>query len=131
MLIHCQADNRLDYLVQAFQSKDTLGPEEVFSILGIRGKILHVKAIQTSPIITDATKSALLFKKEIESAIHCPICKGVLDTRKSVSYDHITPERDKGTGDIENVDLVHPYCNTGYKESRTGESQESEEGLGE
>ena len=45
----------------------------------------------------------------------CPICGGMLDPKKSVSYDHIERIREGGAGDIENVQMSHPFCNTGYK----------------
>jgi hypothetical protein len=85
--------------------------------LGIEGQLIDVQVKQTTSRISDETKSALNFREAIEAALHCPICGGMLDPRKSVSYDHITPVREGGTGDIKNVQRVHPYCNTGYKES--------------
>jgi hypothetical protein len=57
-------------------------------------------------------------KEAIKNALHCPVCGGMLDPKKSVSYDHIQEKRKGGTGDPMNVQLAHPYCNTGYKESR-------------
>jgi len=30
---------------------------------------------------------------------------------KSVSYDHIVRVRDGGPGDLDNLQLTHPYCN--------------------
>jgi hypothetical protein len=91
--------------------------ESAIGHLGISGRLIDVQVKQTTPRITDETKSALHFREAIETALHCPICGGMLDPRKSVSYDHIIPRRDGGTGDISNVQRVHPYCNTGYKES--------------
>jgi hypothetical protein len=37
------------------------------------------------------------------------------DPNKSVSYDHIVRVSEGGSGDQTNVQMVHPYCNTGYK----------------
>jgi len=75
-----------------------------------------VNVIQTSPQISDDTKSMVYVKEAIKNALRCPICNGILDPSKSVSYDHIEPKRDGGTGDYMNVQIAHPYCNTGYKE---------------
>ena len=91
--------------------------ETAIGHLGISGTLIDVKVKQTAIRITEETKSALQFREAIETALYCPICKGMLDPRKSVSYDHIVPSRDGGTGDISNVQRVHPYCNTGYKEA--------------
>lgn len=87
--------------------------EGAIAHLGLRGRIVDVTAIQTSSHITDDTKSALTVKNLIASALKCPICGGLLDPTKSVSYDHKVPVRDKGTGDISNVQMAHPYCNLG------------------
>ncbi|MGJ8624729.1 MAG: HNH endonuclease [Yoonia sp.] len=45
----------------------------------------------------------------------CSICGGYLHATKSVSYDHILPSSKGGTGELENAQLVHPFCNTGLK----------------
>jgi hypothetical protein len=50
-------------------------------------------------------------RTHIQAAIKCPICKGLLDPGKSVSYDHKKPKREQGTGDRDNVEPAHPYCN--------------------
>ena len=49
------------------------------------------------------------------TAIKCPICNGYLDPEKSVSYDHVVRRREEGTGDEENCQLTHPYCNQSIK----------------
>jgi hypothetical protein len=90
--------------------------EDAIAHLGLRGRIVDVNVIQTTPQITDDTKSMVYVKEAINNALRCPICNGILDSSKSVSYDHIEPRRDGGTGDHVNVQLAHPYCNTGYKE---------------
>jgi hypothetical protein len=38
-----------------------------------------------------------------------------MEPKKSVSYDHIERVRDGGSGDLDNIQMAHPYCNTGYK----------------
>ncbi|SFK83797.1 GmrSD restriction endonuclease domain-containing protein [Rhodanobacter glycinis] len=90
-------------------------PEAAIANMGLRGRILDVNAIQTSPQFNDGTKSMLFMTTALASAIMCPICGGYLHPSKSVSYDHITPRRDKGTGEAANGRLVHPFCNTGVK----------------
>lgn len=82
--------------------------------------------MQTAPRITDDTKATLNFRDAISNATYCPICGGMLDPRKSVSYDHKIRVVDGGTGDISNVQRVHPYCNTGYKEAQVAADKRKE-----
>ena len=108
-----------DYLVSTASQGKNLEIEKAIAQFGITGRILEVNGRHTSSHISDDTKSMLFIQKSIAKALPCPICKGLLDPKKSVSYDHIDPVRSGGTGHIENVQLTHPYCNTGYKESQT------------
>lgn len=50
----------------------------------------------------------------VQNIPRCPICDGYLSTVSS-SVDHIQRKRDGGTGDIQNGQLTHLYCNTTYK----------------
>jgi len=83
--------------------------------LGLSGRILDVKITQTSPTITNETKTEIFLRQAIPRALICPICGGALDPKKSLTYDHVERVRDGGSGDVGNVQLAHPYCNTGYK----------------
>jgi hypothetical protein len=106
-----------EYLVKELQDENKeIKPEDAIAHLGLRGRILDVNESQTSPQISDDTKSMVYVKEAIKNAIHCPICGGILDPAKSVSYDHIEPRRSGGTGDHTNVQLAHPYCNSAFKE---------------
>jgi hypothetical protein len=89
--------------------------EQAIATLGLSGRIVDVRAITTSPDISNDTKTAVYFREALPQALHCPVCNGVLDPNKSVSYDHIERVRDGGSGDIDNIQMAHPYCNTGYK----------------
>ena len=60
------------------------------------------------------TKSAAFLKTALKSAIKCGICGGYVHTN-AVSFDHIQRKQDGGKGNIENCQITHPYCNTGYK----------------
>jgi len=59
-------------------------------------------------------KSAVYIKDAIEVAPKCKICNGLIH-KNSISIDHIERKQDGGLGTIENGQLTHPYCNTGYK----------------
>ena len=100
------------YLTDEIASGRYPTPEGAVAYLGLRGRIIDVSAIQTSTQISDDTKSMIYVRQALKSALKCPICGGLLDPTKSVSYDHIIPVRSGGTGDQENARLVHPYCNS-------------------
>jgi hypothetical protein len=61
------------------------------------------------------TKSEAYISKAISSALRCEICNGYLHSH-SISIDHKERKEDGGKGNVENAQLTHPYCNTGYKE---------------
>lgn len=105
----------LSFLVSEFHADRDVSVEAAIAHLGLRGRIIDVVGAKAKPQFSDDTKSMIFIKKALEAALKCPICKGVLDPNKSVSYDHITRVRDGGMGDAENGDLVHHYCNTGMK----------------
>lgn len=110
-----------EYLVAELKKGNTIKLEDAIAFLGLRGRILDVNAIHIGPTISDDTKSMLFVRDAIKAALHCPMCQGLLDPKKSVQYDHIIPVRDGGTGDVDNAQLAHPYCNSGYKESQVKE----------
>ncbi len=59
-------------------------------------------------------KSAVYIRDAIEAAPKCKICGGLIH-KNSISIDHIERKQDGGLGTIDNAQLSHPYCNTGYK----------------
>jgi len=114
--------NLFEYLVNSLQDSETVQLEQAIAHIGLQGRILDVNTPQVAAHISDDTKSIVFLRTAISTALCCPICGGILDPKKSVSYDHITPVREKGHGGPENVQLAHPYCNTGYKESQAEKS---------
>lgn len=101
----------LDYLVSESIKGQVPTPEMAVSHLGMQGRILDVRVIQTTPHVSDDTKDTLIVRDELSKASRCPLCKGRLDPSKSVSFDHRLPKRDGGTGDVDNIQMAHPYCN--------------------
>jgi len=106
-----------EFLVSKLQAGNTVKVEDAIAHLGIRGRILDANVVQVSPQISDDTKSMVYVRQAVTTALWCPVCGGLLDPSKSVSYDHINPKRHGGTGHFTNVQLAHPYCNTGHKEA--------------
>jgi hypothetical protein len=99
-------------MIDRLAAGEDVTPEFVMGTAGFIGDVLSKKKISTS--ISDEVKSSVYIKKALENPILCPVCKGVLSP-KSVSYDHKHPKSQGGKGDEENVQLTHPFCNTGYK----------------
>jgi len=60
------------------------------------------------------TKSATFLRNALQNALRCQICQGLIYS-ESISIDHIKRKEDGGTGQIENAQLTHPYCNTTVK----------------
>jgi hypothetical protein len=101
----------VNFLLRVARSNETVTPEKAIANLGMQGRILDVRTIQTATGVSDETKSAVMVRTHIRAAIKCAICNGLLDPGKSVSYDHKKPKREQGTGDRDNVEPTHPYCN--------------------
>jgi hypothetical protein len=60
-------------------------------------------------------KSGFLMGQLLLSAPRCKICNGFVPSQ-SVSTDHVIRAEDGGSSAVDNAQLTHPYCNTGYKE---------------
>ncbi len=104
-----------EYLVSETNATQDLDPVSVFRHLALRGKIIDLTLTELGSSFTDDTKSRIFYKDAITRAAVCPICGGLLDPAKSVSYDHIQRVSEGGLGTAENGQMVHPYCNTGMK----------------
>jgi hypothetical protein len=103
------------FLISNYSAGKDVKVEEAIEHLGARGRIIDITTAAQGTNFSDETKSALFVKKALDSGIKCSICRGLLDPAKSVSYDHRTPVRVGGTGDVSNGDIVHPYCNQSVK----------------
>lgn len=65
---------------------------------------------------SDADKAGILITTALSRDI-CPECRGRLYI-KDRGFDHDTRLADGGKSSADNGQLIHPYCNTGYKERR-------------
>jgi len=68
----------------------------------------------TGPNFSTEKKSAIYIKDAIDMAPKCNICGGIIH-KNAISIDYIERKQDGGLGTLENGQLTHPYCNTGYK----------------
>ncbi len=65
---------------------------------------------------TDADKATVIIKTALSRDI-CPECGGRMHI-KDRSFDHVERLTDGGKSVASNGGLIHPYCNSGYKERR-------------
>ena len=61
------------------------------------------------------TKSTLRRQASLDSALRCPICKARM-VMTHMSDDHKQARAERGGDEAENAQLVHHYCNSGFKE---------------
>lgn len=85
--------------------------DERFSYLSTRDTNMNEI---TNTNFSSERKSEIFINEALESALRCNICGGYIH-RNSVSFDHIQRKQDGGLGSVENGQVTHPYCNTGYK----------------
>ena len=107
--------NLLTGLVKAFGAGDAVDDQKVLGLLGLSGRVGELSIIDAPQGFSDETKSAVYLRESLKAAIRCKICHGYLDPSKAVSYDHMIRVRHGGKGTEENLQLAHPFCNTGVK----------------
>ena len=107
------------YLMNAYGAREEVTVESALSHLGIEGKVYDLKFAPASKDFSEEAMSETYVGRAIQSALKCPACDGLLDPRRSVSYDHIKAKHAGGLGNVENCDLTHPFCNTAVKGGRT------------
>jgi len=105
----------LDALVKKLSDGKEFTNEDLLTSVGVVGRVLDVRTLTSSSNISDQTKSAVFLRATLSQAPKCPVCNGLLFPRKSVSYDHQVRVREGGTGDMDNTQMTHPYCNTGIR----------------
>jgi len=80
--------------------------------------------IQRGVNFSSATKSSVVLKKALDTAMKCEICGSRLHF-KSITVDHKQRKQDGGIGRSDNAALSHPYCNTGYKEGNVAKERKA------
>jgi len=105
----------IEKIYQAASNKKEVTESDIVNWAGLTGKIVVGKEINQSANFSDETKSRIFIHTTLKSTARCPICKGYIDTNKSISYDHIVRKQDGGLGDLSNGQITHPYCNQSIK----------------
>jgi len=68
----------------------------------------------TNANFSSERKSEVFMTEALDSALKCKICGGYIH-RNSISIDHIQRKQDSGLGEVENGQVSHPFCNSGFK----------------
>jgi len=96
-------------------------PEEIPEVLSKLAEYSYLQPGETSYDNISPTrystqvKSGLIIRNMLANAPRCPICKGLVPSQ-AISIDHIKRCADGGESTVDNAQITHPYCNTGYKE---------------
>ncbi len=69
-------------------------------------------------------KSGVVLKELLDSCPRCAICQGLVP-RQAISIDHRERRQDGGDSSPSNLQVTHPYCNTGYKEAEIARTRKS------
>jgi hypothetical protein len=92
-----------------------ISDSDIVDWAGLTGKIVVGKEKTSSTAVSDETKSRVFIYTTLKNTAKCPICGGYIDTNKSISYDHITRKVEGGLGNVENIQITHPFCNQSFK----------------
>jgi hypothetical protein len=104
-----------NFMVAQANSEKEITPQSVITHLGLSARIYDVTVPSQSVEFSDDSRSTIFYREAIKKEHVCPICSGLLDVTKSVSYDHKVRRRENGLGTPENGQMVHPYCNTAVR----------------
>lgn len=91
---------------------DGQSDQEILSTLGLTGSVIVADAAPAGKEFNPRTKSAIFLAGSLQSATVCPLCLGLIQSEKSVSYDHIISKDKGGLGSMDNIQMTHPYCNS-------------------
>lgn len=108
-------ENLLEALAESLLQGKTPSEDWFVETAGVKGKVLTGSARVESAAFTAEAKSQAFIATALKGALKCWHCNGYLDPEKSISYDHNLRVREGGTGDADNILLMHPYCNQAMK----------------
>lgn len=106
---------KLFFLVM-MQLKEGKGETEILQLIQQNYNNLNLAREEgvSSSDFNSNRKSETYITTALKSVVRCGICGGVVHIN-STSVDHVDRRRDGGLGSVENGQITHPYCNTGYK----------------
>ncbi|MDB6028216.1 MAG: hypothetical protein JWM68_4439, partial [Verrucomicrobiales bacterium] len=78
---------------------------------------LKERAEKPNTKFTTETNTFIILRDCLANAVVCKIC-GARVHRNSLQIDHIQRREDGGSGESDNGQMTHPFCNTTYKETQ-------------
>ena len=109
-----------ELLIQAFKTVNDdsaivnlIQSTDEFNYLSLQKPAVGVDGLVGAKFDSSA-KSAIYLRDVLKTAPKCKICGGYIH-KNSISFDHINRRSDGGSSSIDNGQIAHPYCNTGYK----------------
>jgi hypothetical protein len=108
----------LDALWEHVPSNDILAllrKDPRFSFLSQERAEIEEQGKQPGRQFDRATKSAAFLREALANPVRCAICTAMVHMN-SIHVDHIERRREGGSGNLDNAQLSHPYCNSTYKQ---------------
>lgn len=105
----------LSNLIKKLLENNKISEQDLITFSGFSGKILAGEYTTSSDKFSDDSKSKVYIYSALRTSLKCPMCKGYLDSTKSMSYDHKKRVREGGKGVPDNCQLMHPICNQEIK----------------
>lgn len=105
----------MDLLSSGKSKEETINElikSDKFNYLKIQSE--DIVTSEESKDFTSKAKSAVFIKQALSGVPKCKICNTYIH-KNSITIDHKTRKADGGTGEVDNGQLAHPYCNTTYK----------------
>lgn len=102
-----KADKTID------ETREDITSTQDFKYLTVR-KLVSQQNDSSAKDFNTIKKSEIYIKEALQSVPRCRICNGFIH-RNSISIDHIQRKEDGGLATLDNGQITHPYCNTGYK----------------
>jgi hypothetical protein len=78
--------------------------------------------------LSTQVKSGVVMREMLPASLRCAECGGYLPSQ-ALSVDHRVRAQDGGPSTVDNSQLMHPYCNTGIKESRIARERKAQSGV--
>ena len=90
------------FLVEQGENGAVPTDEEIVKVIVPQGesKILAVSQSSAPTQFSTETKSQIYLRDSLKAAMKCPICNGLIEPAKSVSYDHVSPVKAGGRGTL-------------------------------
>ncbi|WYM02888.1 MAG: HNH endonuclease [Gloeotrichia echinulata CP02] len=105
-IVYLKSEKTIEETIDAILSTKT------FQYLTVRKNIQPIDS--SAQDFNTNKKSEIYIKGTLKNIPRCKICSGLIH-RNSISIDHIQRKEDGGLANVDNGQITHPYCNTGYK----------------